>query len=592
MTTNYSSNDFNDIMDSLVLFMKSQDEFSDMNFDGSGIREILRVLAYNAQNQAFQNNFVYNELQIDSAQLRSNITSIASKLGYVPSSSRAARIRISVTVTPSDPLSAASTLTITRDNQFYANKDGQTFILSPLTEYTANLSNGVYLFDNVTLVQGTWAINGYLVNSQSGNDNFVIPNTGIDTETLDVVVRSSETSTLQIPYKSFATAYDLGSQSKLYFLKENRNGFYEFKFGDGKLAKKLDINNVVTVRYLITQGSAGNDLSLITPASSIGGFYDIKVGNLIDRTYGGADSEDIESIRTLAPISFATSGNAVTPGDYITLTKKLFPESSDVISWGGEDNNPPRYGYTFLSVIPKHSDFLSSAQKIELVNILKQYNVGSITPLVVDPVFTYVDVNTKIKYVPDTIRISEAALKQKIADYIRIFSKDKMERFGGSLDMSKFSEFINKIDGSIEGNYTTVNYNKILKPTLNVSGSYLVDFSHKISPGSFEATGFNVADTDYPGWAHVIQDDKLGNLRIVRRLSGHLDVLLYEDLGTVNYDTGLIQINNFSPRSLVNGTNINCSAYCSIEDDQSLIGVRNSILKIQNINVETVKVSR
>ena len=69
MSTNYSSNDFNDIMDSLVLFMKSQDEFTDMNFDGSAIRELLRVLAYNAQHQAFQNNFVYNELQIDSAQL-------------------------------------------------------------------------------------------------------------------------------------------------------------------------------------------------------------------------------------------------------------------------------------------------------------------------------------------------------------------------------------------------------------------------------------------------------------------------------------------------------------------------------------------
>ena len=591
MSTNYSSNDFNDIMDSLVLFMKSQEEFTDMNFDGSAIRELLRVLAYNAQHQAFQNNFVYNELQIDSAQLRANITSIASKLGYVPSSSRAARTRVSVVIAPSDPDVAAATLTITRDHQFYANKDGQTFILSPITEYTANLVGGKYTFDNVTLIQGTWAINGYLVTTQYGNESFVIPNTGIDTDTLDVVVRDSETASLQVPYKSFATAYDLGSESKLYFLKENRNGFYEFKFGDGKLSKRLDYNNVVTIRYLITQGDAGNDLSLITPASSIGGFYDIKVTNLIERTYGGADAEGIESIRTLAPISFTTSGNAVTPGDYVTLTKKLYPESSDVICWGGEDNVPPRYGDVFLSVIPKHSDFLSAGQKADLVAILKQYNVGSITPVVVDPVYTYVTVNSRIKYVPDTIRISENSLKQKIQDYCKLFSRDKMEKFGGSLDMSKFSEFINNIDATIQGNYTTIVYEKRFSPTLNISGSYVVDFAHKLSPGSINISGFTIADVGYESWSHAILDDKLGNLFMVRQKSGFADVVVYKDLGTVDYNTGVIHINGFTPRTTPLNY-VTCAAYCSIEDDQSLIGVRNALLKIKDSNIELVRVAK
>lgn len=589
MSANYSSNDFNDIMDSLVLFMKSQDEFTDMNFDGSGIREILRVLAYNAQHQAYQNNFVYNELQIDSAQLRPNVTSIASKLGYTPSSKRAARARVSLVITPSDPDVAATTLTLNRDHQFYATKDGQTYILSPDSEYTANLTNGAYTFDTVTLLQGTWAINGFLVKTQYGTESFVIPNDSVDTNSMDVAVRDSETSATQLVFKRFDTAYDLGIDSALYFVKENRNGLFEFKFGDGKFAKRLNYGNVVTIRYLITEGDGGNDLSLITPASSIGGFYDIKVTNITERTYGGADKEDIDSIRTLAPISFTTSGNAVTPGDYITLTKKLFAESSDVICWGGEDNVPPRFGYVFLSVIPKHSDFLSQAQKDDLISILKKYNVGSVTPLVVDPEYTYVIANSKIKYVPETIRISDVALQQKIQDYCKLFSKDKMEKFGGSLDASRFSEFINNIDPSIKGNYTTLSYEKRFKPTLEIAGSYVIDFSHKLSPGSVVITGFTILDLGHSGATYSIVDSN-GTLKMIRDF-GNVDTV-YSDVGKVDYETGLVTVYNFNPKTLTNGQYVSCSAYSSVDDDQSLLGVRNSILKIEKMNAELVRINK
>lgn len=591
MSSNYSSNDFNDIMDSLVLFMKSQEEFKDMNFDGAAIRELLRVLAYNSQHQAFQNNFVYNELQIDSAQLRPNVTSIASKLGYLPSSKRAARARVSLVVTPTDPDTADSTLTVNRDHQFYANKDGQTFILSPDSEYIANLVNGAYTFPNITLLQGTWTINGFLVKTQFGTESFVIPNAGADTNTMDVAVRASETSADQVIYKRFDTAYDLGKDAELYFLKENRNGLFEFKFGDDKFAKSVKYGNVITIRYLITDGEIGNNLSLITPASSIGGFYDIKLTNITERTYGGASEEDIESIRTLAPISFTTSGNAVTPGDYLTLTKKLFPESSDVISWGGEDNVPPRYGYVFLSVIPKNSDFLSPSQKDDLVAVLKKYNVGSITPIVVDPIYTYVLVNSKIKYVPETIRISDVVLKQKISDYCGLFSKDKMEKFGGSLDMSRFSEFINNIDSSIVGNYTTLTYEKRFVPTLETPGSYVIDFSHKLTPGSVSITGFTIVDVGYEGSVYSIVDDKNGKLSLIRNFN-NIKTTIYSDLGDINYDTGVIVIHSFNPKTIINGTYVSCNTYASVEDDQSLIGVRNSILKIKETNIELSRVSK
>ena len=589
MSQTYVSNDFNDILDSLVLFMRNQDEFKDMNFDGSAIRELLRVLAYNAQQQAFQNNFVYNELQLDSAQLRQNVTSIASRLGYTPSSKTAARIKVNLIVRPANVGAAPASLVLNRDAQFYAAKDGQTFIFSPDQAYTAILAGGVYSFTNVTLLQGIWSLNGFMVTTQYGTESYVIPNGDIDTNTLEIAVRTSESSGTQELYNQFKTAYDLGAASKLFFLRENRDGLYEFKFGDNKFAKRLGYGNVVTARYLVTRGSEGNNLSNLSPVSSIGGFYDIDITQVDVRSYGGADQEAIESIRTLAPISFAASGNAVTPGDYVGLAKKLFAETADAICWGGEDNVPPRYGYVFLSVIPKNSEVLSGSQKQDLINTLKQYNVGSVTPIIVDPTYTYVNVESTVKFKPDVLTISTAALQGKVDDYLRVFSADKMEKFGGALEMSRLSEFIDSIDIAIKGNYTQVSYEKRFVPTLNVAGSYVLDFGHKLEPGTVLAENFKVVDVDNAGYWYTIKDEA-GILKLYKsNNAGH--ELLDDDIGTVNYDTGVVQINDFKPNTLTN-TYVQVRASCLPSDDQSLVGVRNAILKINNIETTLLAVNK
>lgn len=588
MSQTYASNDFNDILNSLVLYMKNQSEFKDMNFDGSAIRELLRVLAYNSQQQAFQNNFVYNELQLDTAQLRPNVTSIASRLGYTPSSKRAAKIGIKIVVTPPDLPSAPSSLLLSRDTQFYSTKDGQTYILSPETEYVVNLIDGKYTFNNVNLLQGIWTVNAYLVQTQYGAESYVIPNAGLDNDTLEVSVRTSETSGSPIIYNQFKTAYDLASDAKLYFLRENRDSLSEFKFGDNKFAVRLDYGNVITIRYLVTQGALGNNLTGITSASSIGGFFDVNISQLDLRTYGGADQEDIESIRTLAPISFAASGNAVTSGDYVGLTKKLFSEAGDVISWGGEDNITVKFGYTFVSVIPKNSDTLSSMQKAALTDILKQYNVGSITPVIVDPIYTYINVNSIVKYKVTALNISTSSLQNKISDYCKSFSKEKMEVFGGKLEMSKLSEFIDNIDVCIKGNSTQVVYEKRFVPTINTSQSYVINFDHKIKPGTILISNFKISDIDQSGSVYSIIDDGAGILKIIK-VKSSVTTVMNSNVGNVNYETGNMNINSFRPSELTDFfVKVLCSSY--IEDDQSMVGVRNSILKINEVNTTLLAV--
>jgi hypothetical protein len=78
--------DFATIKDNLKTFMQAQPEFSDYNFDGSGLSVLLDVLAYNTHYMGYYMNMMANEMFIDTAQLRASVVSHAKLLGYTPRS--------------------------------------------------------------------------------------------------------------------------------------------------------------------------------------------------------------------------------------------------------------------------------------------------------------------------------------------------------------------------------------------------------------------------------------------------------------------------------------------------------------------------
>ena len=73
-TTNKKLNvtelDFDDIKNNLKTFMRNQDDFTDYDFEGSGINSLLDVLAYNTHYLAMNLNMASNESFLDTASLR------------------------------------------------------------------------------------------------------------------------------------------------------------------------------------------------------------------------------------------------------------------------------------------------------------------------------------------------------------------------------------------------------------------------------------------------------------------------------------------------------------------------------------------
>ncbi len=74
---NVTELDFDQIKSNLKNFLKSQSEFTDFNFEGSGLNVLLDVLAYNTHYNALNAHYSLNEAFLDSAQIRGNIVARA-----------------------------------------------------------------------------------------------------------------------------------------------------------------------------------------------------------------------------------------------------------------------------------------------------------------------------------------------------------------------------------------------------------------------------------------------------------------------------------------------------------------------------------
>ena len=93
-----TNQDFDDIKTNLKTYLKGQSNFTDYDFEGSGMNILLDVLAYNTHYNAFYTNMLANEMFLDTAQKRNSVTSHAKALGYTPTSVKAPTANVKIEV--------------------------------------------------------------------------------------------------------------------------------------------------------------------------------------------------------------------------------------------------------------------------------------------------------------------------------------------------------------------------------------------------------------------------------------------------------------------------------------------------------------
>ena len=484
--------DFDAIKSNIKTFLKGQDAFKDYDFEGAGLSVLMDILAYNTHYNALYTNLAVNESFLDSASKRSSVVSRAKEIGYRPHSVTGAEATVNIVV--SSTTSTPATLILPAYSTFTSTIDGVGYTFYTLESTEALLDGSTYTFTGIKIKEGNPLTFKYTV---ADGVQYIIPNINVDLSTLQVRVQDNIASSVFTTFTNNEDLLSLDENSEVYFIKEIEGELYELEFGNNTIGKALVTGNVVNLTYLVCNKGAANGARLFTYTGStlLGGT--VAVTTTTPAT-GGADIETIESIRYNAPRAYSTQNRAVTVEDYKALVYKLYSEAQSVNVWGGENNIPPVYGKVFLSIKPVTTDVLTDTQKQYIISeILKQKNVVSITPEIVNPEYINLEVNTTAYYNSRLTAKSATELQTMVIATIKDYNTKNLESFSGVFRFSNLSSAIDATEDSIISNITTVKLHREIEVLYNTKSNYDVYLGNPIYNSgvpeqSITSTGFYI----------------------------------------------------------------------------------------------------
>ena len=588
--------DFDDVKDNLKTFLGAQTEFTDYDFEGSGMSALLDVLAYNTHYLGFNANMLANEMFLDSSSLRSSVVSHAKTLGYVPTSARASKATVDVTLNTND-----TSATMPAGTVFNTTVDDVSYQFSTISDVTKSNTGNTIPFVGVDIYEGSFITTRYTVDSSDVDQRFIITDNRADTTTLTVKVQTSSTDSSSNTFTEATDITQVTTGSNVYFLQEVEAGLFEVYFGDGIIGTALSDDNIVILTYVVSNKTAANGAAIFTNSAAIASVTDIAVATSATST-AGSEPESISSIKYNAPLDFASQGRCVTSEDYKVFAKKYFPNTQSVQVFGGEVGSfdtslgvvdTPEYGKVFISIKSTTGNDLTATEKSQLVVDLAPFTVASITPVIVDVQTTKLILQIVFKFDSSKTTQTASTLETSIFNTLTTFNSNSLGQFEGVFRHSKITGLIDGTDNSITGNITNVTMAHNLSPTIGTATSYTIPFNNKFyNPhdghnsgmgGVIASTGFKISGDTINDM--FFDDNGSGVLRLYYLVAG---VRIYQDLtaGTVDYVAGKIVINsiNIITISSVDGAASSIIRITATPDSNDIVPVRNQLLEIDFIN--------
>ena len=535
--------------------MRSNSNFTDYDFEGSNLSVLIDVLAYNTYIASYNANMVSNEVFIDSATLRENVVSLARNIGYIPRSKKASKANISFFVEVDD--STIKTITLKSGVICNSTSFGQSrYVFSLLDNITVPVVNGIASFDAIDVYEGSYVNSNFTVNISTQNQRFIIDNRGVDTSTIKVTVRETESSTSTQRYVNASSILDVTSTSKVFFIQEIEDERYEIIFGDGVFGKKLENNNYIEVSYLISNGNSANGISefnfsgilIDNQNRSLSGTPSLITTNI--SSTGGSEIESINSIRNFAPRIYSTQNRAVTASDYEVLIPKIYSEAESVSAFGGEELTPPQYGKVFITIKPFFGSFLSNGTKDNIKAELRKYSVAGIVPEILDIKYLYIELESNVYYDSNSAASSDS-IQSKVTNNINKFAdSEELNKYGARFKYSKYQKLIDDTDSAITSNISKIQIRRDLQASLNQFAEYEICFRNKFhiknsSGYNIKSSGFKVSGiskTVYFGDTPN-SNKTTGDLFLFYLNSDVEPVVIKRSVGIVDYVNGEITTN-------------------------------------------------
>ena len=309
-------------------------------------------------------------------------------------------------------------------------------------------------------------------------------------------------------------------------------------------------------QYIVTNGVDGNNASNFNFSGrlayvSSGTDKDITSGisllTTTQKSENGDAIESVDNIKYLAPRVYASQYRAVTPNDYKSLIPFLYPNIDSVSAYGGEELDPPEFGKVYITVKPKNGEVLSDVVKDSIKNDLKKYTLASIKQEFLDLKYLYVEFNSTVSF--DTGFVSDKLnLQSRILSAIETYARSSdINSFGGRLKYSKLLSQIDRVDGGITSNITTLIMRRDLKPSYNQLATYeicygnifhadLEGFNIRSSAFKIEGVDGNVYLTDFP------DSNQLTGVIKFFTIDGNMITYINNNAGIVDYTKGEINL--------------------------------------------------
>ena len=566
MTTTIKSTelDFNTIKNNLKVFLAGKDEFADYNYEGSGLSNILDVLAYNTHYNGLIANFALNESYLSTAQLRSSLVSLAEGIGYIPKSRTSAAATVNINVNTGNLANRPSILSLSKGTKFTSSVDDVTYTFQT-TETISAIDNGFGLYEfktadgskNISLKEGVSKTKTFIVGPDSINDVYIIPDKNIDMETAVVKVYETPSDTAFTTFIALGKATTINANTRLYIMKEAPNEFFELTFGDGvTLGKAPEAGNKVVVEYLQVKGEAANTAALFSASAkkSVEG-QQFNVNTItVTNAIGGSKKESMASIRKNAPFQYATQNRMVTTADYATLVLTNFGSLiKDIQAFGGEDALLPEFGVVFISIIFNDDVTLETINttKDSIVDLADQLSVVGFDIKFDDPVETFIETEVFFQFNPKLGSLSLNTIQDNVQAAIDSYFSDNTGRFNQSFRKSNLLNAIDEVDTSVLSSRANVKVQRRFTPSLDRLEDHTLRYPVTLAEPDDKNIIIKTTPFQYQSKTCIIENKLNTNKLQVKALDDQ--TIIADNIGSYNSVTGIVSIVGLQVQSVIGG---------------------------------------
>lgn len=587
--------DFNSIKNNLKTFLQEKEEFTDYNFEASGLSNLLDVLAYNTHYNALIANFALNESFLSTAQLRSSVVSLSEGIGYIPKTQTSASATVTLSINTGNLAGRPATITLPAGTTFTSTVDSVVYTFQTKEAIVAtDDGNGYYQFetqagdDNIVIYEGTAKTKSFFVGTDAANTIYIIPDETMDSQSVVVKVYDTATSTTYTTYNNIIDATLIDANSTLYILKESPNGYFELSFGDGSiLGRTPTAGNKIVVEYLSAVGGDANQAAIFKASNRVevtdGNDYNLNV-TTISNAAGGAGKETVESIRKNAPFQYASQNRMVTAADYSALVLRNFSSLiKDIKAWGGEDSLDPEFGVVYMSVV--FNDNVTQAQidstKLQILDLASQLSVISFDLKFDDPVETFIETGIFFQFNPRLTSVNLNVIRAEIDTIVDTYFTNNTGKFERAFRRSNLLTLIDEVSPAVLSTRAEIKMQQRFVPLIDNLNSVSLRFPSPLAEPDDKNYIITSSPFKYQG--------RICNIRN-RLNSSTLEVIVIADLsvaidnvGTFNPTTGVVSIVGLRPEELIGGEDY-IKITVTPANQSAVAPVRNDILKHDKVN--------